>query len=361
LHYLWWKTEGKLRLGNKNKSFGFILYFSRLALPLSRENDTLMKALIRFVKNWTLPIAIVTGMVTYFVFARTTCLAPAKPFLLAFVEEAQPLLIFVMLFLTFCKIDPKAIRLQRWHIWLIAFQILTFAALATFLFVRPATPSRLLVESAMLCLICPTATAAPVVTNKLGGDSTSLTGYLMLINLVTAVMVPLVVPLAHPQAGINFLNAFLRIMSRVFPMLIVPLLAAWLVRVTSSRLLTLILKTKDLPFYLWSVCLSMAIALATKSFVHAHLPLWYSAEIGTVSFVCCIAQFVIGKKIGARYGQRISGGQALGQKNTAFGIWMGYTFLSPITSVAGGFYAIWHNLFNTWQLWQKRKQDEAAK
>lgn len=56
------------------------------------------------------------------------------------------------------------------------------------------------------------------------------------------------------------------------------------------------------------------------------------------------------------YNERITAGQSLGQKNTVFGIWMGYTFLDPVTSLAGGFYSIWHNCFNTWQLRRKEKE-----
>ena len=40
---------------------------------------------------------------------------------------------------------------------------------------------------------------------------------------------------------------------------------------------------------------------------------------------------------------------------------MGYTFMTPVISVAGGFYSIWHNVYNTWQMYRKRKRDEAAK
>ena len=49
-------------------------------------------------------------------------------------------------------------------------------------------------------------------------------------------------------------------------------------------------------------------------------------------------------------------GQSLGQKNTVFAIWMGYTFMEPIVSVAGGFYSIWHNLYNSWQLHRQLHQ-----
>ena len=79
--------------------------------------------------------------------------------------------------------------------------------------------------------------------------------------------------------------------------------------------------------------------------------------IALVSLVCCALQFALGHKVGSLYGhlpghqdERITAGQALGQKNTVFAIWMGYTFLTPETSIVGGFYSIWHNIYNSWQI-----------
>lgn len=72
-------------------------------------------------------------------------------------------------------------------------------------------------------------------------------------------------------------------------------------------------------------------------------------------------QFWLGKKIGGHYGFRLEGGQALGQKNTIFAIWLGYTFLSPISATAGGFYSIWHNLVNTYQLNKANRANKTNK
>ena len=71
--------------------------------------------------------------------------------------------------------------------------------------------------------------------------------------------------------------------------------------------------------------------------------------------MACAIQFGLGKKIGSRYNDRISAGQALGQKNTVLAIWMAYTYLDPVSSVVPGSYVLWQNLFNSWQLWKKRK------
>ena len=71
----------------------------------------------------------------------------------------------------------------------------------------------------------------------------------------------------------------------------------------------------------------------------------------------CSSDLYFGKKIGRKYNDSITAGQALGQKNTVFAIWMGFTFFTPITSIAGGFYSVWHNIVNSYQLYEKRKKD----
>ena len=101
---------------------------------------------------------------------------------------------------------------------------------------------------------------------------------------------------------------------------------------------------------------SLAIAVTTQSIVHTTVSLACQAGIAAVSLVSCLLQFGLGKYFGRRYGESISAGQALGQKNTVFAIWLGYTFLTPVTAIAGGFYSIWHNLINSWQLYRKNQE-----
>jgi len=79
---------------------------------------------------------------------------------------------------------------------------------------------------------------------------------------------------------------------------------------------------------------------------------WLSALVGLI--ICCI-QFILGKAIGQHFGQRISGGQSLGQKNTSLVIWISQLYLNPISSLGPCSYVIWQNIINSWQLWKKRK------
>ena len=316
-----------------------------------------MKVIIRFLKNWTLPVAMITGAMSYLIARELPLSAESKVGIVSFIETLQPLLLFVMLFVAFCKVSPKALKPRRWHMWLLLTQCALFAVCSMLLWMYPSSEARLVIEGFMLAIICPTATACAVVTQKLGGDSATTTAYTIMINLAVAVIAPLLLPLAHPHDGLTFLPAFITIIKKVFPLLMLPLLLAWFVRYCMPRLHRAILATRDLAFYLWAVALSLAIAITVRALVHTTESLWHVAAIALATLVACVFQFAFGKWVGARYGYRMEGGQAMGQKNTIFIIWLGYTFLSPVTATAGGFYSVWHNVVNSWQLYKKRVGD----
>lgn len=319
-----------------------------------------------------LPIAMLTGASVYILYyMMPEPVHQAGPFLNSLIGIVQPLLIFAMLFLTFCRIEPKDLKPHRWHWWLLLIQGGSFVALGLLaLWMLRYLPGEshgkiVLIESAMLCLICPTATAAAVVTRKLGGDVAGITTYTVLINIVAAILVPLIVPLIQPMAGMDFWTAFSLIVARIFPLLIMPCLAAWLVRYLMPKVHRRLLEYPDLAFYLWAVALTLAIAVTTKSIVRSEMPLGLLLMIALISLVCCILQFALGRFVGSRYRPRraalkaeergrqvrkVTAGQSLGQKNTVFAIWMGYTFMTPETAIVGGLYSIWHNLYNSWQL-----------
>lgn len=315
----------------------------------------------RFLRDWSLPIAMLAGVAMYMLYVNIPLFDSTHKVANEVVAFVQPMLIFLMLFITFCKIRLSELRLVKWHLWLVAFQLLWLAALSLAMAFCPSLPqeARVILESAMLCLICPTATAAAVITARLGGNAASLISYTMLINVSVAVVAPLFFTLAHPVDGVSFMASFARIISKVFPLLLCPLVAAEAVRRFLPSLHAFIVeKGRDWPFYLWLVALSLAIAITSRAIAHAAMPLFVMAGIALVSFVCCIMQFAVGRFVGARFGERITGGQALGQKNTVFAIWLAYTFLTPVTAIAGGFYSIWHNVVNTLQLYKHNHSKE---
>ncbi len=314
---------------------------------------------VRFLKNWTLPVAIVTGFVAYEVYSRMSLFDPTRPYALRVVGEVQPVLIFTMLFLSFCKVDGRTLRPRLHHLWLLLIQAGAFISGALALRYCPAVHGSAVLQSCMLCMICPTATSACVVTMKLKGNASDITAYTVLVNLMVAVVVPLFVPLFSDVKGMSFLPAFTAIISRVFPMLIMPLVAAQLCRWLLPRLTQKLISVPNLPFYIWAVSLSIAIAVTARSLAHTNEPLTEIIGIAVGSLVCCALQFALGTLIGKCCGERISAAQSLGQKNTVFAIWVGYTFLNPVTSIAGGFYSVWHNVYNTLQLRREAKKQAA--
>ena len=333
------------------------------------------------IKNWTLPIAMVTGASIYLLYhVMPDSVHKAGPFLGGVVSVMQPVLIFLMLFLTFCRIEPKDLKPHRWHWWLLLIQggIFTILGLIVVLVGKHVSgggpEAKVLLESAMLCMICPTATAAAVVTRKLGGDVAGITTYVVLINILAAMLVPLVVPLIQPIGGMSFWDAFSLILAKVLPLLILPCFCAWLVRYLMPRIHQKLLQWQDLPFNIWVIALTLAIAVTTKAVVNSHMAWWLLVSMSVISLVCCVFQFAAGRYVGAMYKPRrpdvnpevesrgrairkVTAGQSLGQKNTVFAIWMGYTFMTPETAIVGGLYSIWHNIYNSWQLYRAGKRE----
>lgn len=309
-----------------------------------------------------LPIAMTTGASSYILYHSIPSIHCIGPALNEIVSFLQPTLIFAMLFLTFCRIEPRDLKPHRWHWWLLLIQGGVFTVLgliASWLIrVLPADSASavVLIESAMMCFICPTATAAAVVVRKLGGDVPGIVTYIILINVLTAFLVPMIVPLVHPVDDFDFWMSFSLIISKVFPLLIMPCLAAWLVRYLFPKVHRRLLKYPDLAFYIWAFALALAIAVTTKSIMTSEMGLGLLLLIALVSLISCAVQFSLGRYIGSCYrSSEVTAGQSIGQKNTVFAIWMSYTFMTKETAIVGGLYSVWHNIYNSWQLYKAGK------
>ena len=291
--------------------------------------------MLKFFKTWTLPISMLAGAIGYFVFANVTFLEPTKPFMYTLIAYLTPFLIFAQLLLTFCKISVRELMPSPWHGWLLLIQAVSSLVLAALLLWLPMREEyRDVFEGAMVCLICPTATAAAVITGKLGGSASSLTTYTLLSNLLAAIVVPL-----------------------VFPLLLFPFFLALFLRRFMPPIHRFLAGLRDMAFYLWAVALAIVTGQTVKSLVNSEAEIYVEILIALGGLITCIAQFYWGKRIGKKYNDRISAGQALGQKNTVLAIWMSYTYLNPLSSVGPGSYVLWQNIFNSYQLWKKRKNE----
>lgn len=323
----------------------------------------------KFLKDWALVFGMIAGAGLYLVYHSIPSIHAAGPVLETICRRLQPVLLFCMLFLSFCKIEPQQMRPHAWQAWLLIVQLSAFSILAgveiwamhsSLPFAEWIVAHKVTLEAAEICMICPTATACAVVTGKLGGNMAGVVTYTVIINILVAILIPLVVPVIYPVGGMSFGMAFSKILAKIFPLLIMPCISAWLIRYLMPEFHARLLKYSHLSFDIWIVSLALAILMTTRAIMQYGGSFNILGEIAAVSIFCCFFQFWIGKRIGAKYRCRISAGQALAQKNTVFGIWTGYTFFDPLTSVACGFYIIWQNSFNSWQLYRRRKANEES-
>lgn len=74
-----------------------------------------------------------------------------------------------------------------------------------YLRIRDNYETKLVLEGAFICFICPTAAAVAVVTEKLGGSIGSLTTYTVIANVFTMVIIPSLFPMVEKGADVSFL------------------------------------------------------------------------------------------------------------------------------------------------------------
>jgi len=315
---------------------------------------------IRFIKNWMLPISMTLGVTIYLILHYTPGLEAASKTYCNIAVKLQPALVSLMLFLQFNVVAPTDLKLHRWHFKLLGIQAALFTLFALLAANAQNEVGKLLYESAMLCFIAPTAAAAGVITDKLGGKISGIITYLVMADCLVSLAIPLIIPMVRPSAEVHFFAAFWTIFKRVFSILLAPCIIAWIIRYTWPWLQRQLAKIKHYAFYIWGVGLMLAMSLATNAMVLSGLPAYVIVIVGVISLVCCLFQFWLGRRTARNYGhsESITAGQAMGQKNTGFVIWLGYSFLNPVTSVAGGLYAIWHNLVNSYELYKSRKGEQ---
>lgn len=319
-----------------------------------------MYNILQFIKNWMLPLAIMAG-VTIAVTLHCTSEGADESFA-SFAKGIQPVTVAAMLFLQFVRISPHDLQLKPFHIKMLAFQLVLFAATAWLALRLTDETAKILAECAMLCFICPTAAAAGVITGKLGGSLPDTISYVVVINILAATAIPLVIPIVNPSSHMSFLAGFAAICAHTFPMLVLPLALAWVIRYWWRSLQKRLMRYTEWAFYLWGVSLTLAIYLSTRALLCSDITMLTGVEICGVSLAACLIQFAAGHAIGGRDGKpvAITAGQSLGQKNTGFFIWIGYSYLTPVTSIAGGFYSLWQNIVNSGELEEQRRHKGQA-
>ncbi len=315
-----------------------------------------MHRLIRFLKEWTLPVAIVVGAGCYLTFHYVPQLAAAGNVLGPIIDIVFPVFIFLTLLVTFCKVDFHQMLPHRWHGGVLAAQLLLIGAnIAVILYVADDPEQKLLWEAVLTCIIGPSASAAPVVAGKLGGNINTMITYTLLSSLASAVLIPTVFPLLEQTVHVSFLAAFWLILQKVALVLLLPLFLGWLIQHHARSLCQRITAMPNLSFYLWSVSLAITTGVTVRNIVGSDASLSLLLAIAIASLVLCFVQFAIGRGIGRHLGEEVNSGQALFQKNTGLSIWVAYMYLHPVASVGAGCYVLWQNIINSLELWHYRR------
>lgn len=292
------------------------------------------------LKPWMLPIAMVGGVLFHDAIAKV-----------AFVT---PYLIFVMLCITFCKVKPSEFKVTRLSWLLLTIQI--GGALGTYYALAPF--NSIVAQGVMICFLCPTASAAPVVTGMLGGGIARVTTFSVISNIAMALLAPIL--FSHYGAesihSTSLIDAQLSILQRVAPLLLLPLIIAYLLRRITPKVAQSIASHQSASFYLWSIALFIVVGRAVSFIISEprdEIPTMIALAIGAA--IACCAQFWLGRKIGYLCGDKVAGAQGLGQKNTILAIWLALTWLHPLASVGPAAYIAWQNIINSVQLYKTQK------
>ena len=296
----------------------------------------ILEHLHRNVKTVTMPSAMIVGALL------------CRPISALEVWSGQmitPTLIFLMLFVTFCRVKPSQMRPSMMHLWLLIIQIV--ACVGVYLVLRPL--DEVVAQGAMICILAPVAMAAVVIAGMLGANVATMATYSLLCNMVVALVAPVILSFTGTGAC-----SFTEILARIAPLLIMPFAAAQFLRFVLPKAAKWIGDHSQISFYMWLLSLIVIIGRTTAFIIDLHdaslrTELW----LAVAALVLCLAQFKVGRMLGRRYGDPAAGGQSLGQKNTVLAVWMAQAFLNPISSIAPTAYIVWQNIVNSYQIYRK--------
>lgn len=294
-------------------------------MALSRQN----------IKTIAMPLAMVVGA------------ALCRP--LATVESAThgmltPMLIAAMLFVTFCRVDVRQMRLSWVHLWMLFIQ---FGGGIVAYYGVTALLGETVGQGAMICVMAPIAMAAVVIGGMLGGNVTTMVTYSLVCNLATALVIPYMLHMFG-----NGSCTFADIIARVAPTLVAPFVVAQVCRWILPRVAKWFAEHSSISFYLWLVSLVLVLGRTTAFILDTDADPFVEVELALVALVLCLMQFGAGRLLGCATGDVVATTQSVGQKNTIFAVWLSLNFLDPIASVAPTAYIVWQNLTNSWQIWR---------
>ena len=127
------------------------------------QNHSVEDNHIKFLKNWTLPIAIVIGIILYFIFHLVPFLSPIAKWYAPYNGNVLPDFMFLILFVIFCKVDFRKLLPVKWHFWICLQQILfVFSLVGVIVAFKLHNEALIMLEAILVCIIGPCAAATAV-------------------------------------------------------------------------------------------------------------------------------------------------------------------------------------------------------
>jgi BASS family bile acid:Na+ symporter len=209
--------------------------------------------------------------------------------------------------------------------------------------------------AAFITAIAPTAISSTVIVSFIEGRVEFMVSAVLLTNIAMALVVPVVLPFV---LGATVPISTWDVLQPVLITMFVPLILARLVAHLPAKAQSAIRAGKKLSFPIWIANLFIISAKASDFVIHENSgSLVVLGQIALVSLIICAINFGIGALLGgSSYWQESS--QALGQKNNSFSIWIALTFISPLAAMGPTFYVLYHNLYNTWQIYRFEKRNK---
>ena len=300
------------------------------------------------VKRYVLPIAIVMGLLLHDYCADFSVVVPY--------------IIFTIILLTFTAVDIRKLRFKPLFIWIILFQV--GVSLGGYALLKALNVNEIIAEGILIGVLCPVAASVAVVSTMLGADRNTVTSFSIIGNLVVSLVAPVYFSFIGVNQDMPFFESFLQILRRIGLIIGLPFFVALALQLCLPKVNNFISRFKGLAFYLWAVALFLTLGQTIHFIFLNGKGNWHSIIwLGVSALLFCIIQFGLGKWIGRKYGDTIAGGQLLGQKNSAMGIWMANHYLHPLASVYLAFYSVFQNLFNSWQIWyyERKTKDGGQK
>ena len=291
------------------------------------------------VRTYSMPVCMVVGVLLHNHIGR--------------LDFLSPYLIALMLFVTFTRVKASELKLQKIHAGQLAIQLLGGTLL--YFLLKWCGVNEIVCQGVMICVLIPTAMASVVVGGMLGANVTTMTTFTLLSNMSLAVVAPVLFSFIGANTDLPFLTSFWLILRRLLLLVVLPFVAAQLLDRLVPKGFDYVRNHQSWSFYLWLSSLTILMS-STTNFILAQPREYIGLEItmALLAGVVCVAQFALGRWWGGKCGDKVAGGQSVGQKNTLLAILLAQSYLNPLSSIAPAAYVVWQNLINSIQLSRKK-------